>query len=122
MSKEIAHIFIDEFGTNIYLPDNSTTTTHFVYTSFIVSESNLEKAKEVRNNLSKKYKQGSVLSSKTFDKKDKNDTLQKRIDFINELVKSLDFTIDVLVIDKSKIDGEGLKKKETFYLFNATIT
>ena len=69
MSKEIAHIFIDEFGTNIYLPDNSTTTTHFVYTSFIVSESNLEKAKEVRNNLSKKYKQGSVLSSKTFDKK-----------------------------------------------------
>ncbi len=117
MSKEIAHIFIDEFGTNIYLPNNSTTTTHFVYTSFIVSESNLEKAKEVRNNLSKKYKQGSVLSSKTFDKKDKNDTLQKRIDFVGELVKSLDFTIDVLVIDKSKIDGEGLKKKETFYKY-----
>ena len=115
MLKETAHIFIDEFGTNVYLPGSTGTTSHFVYTSIIISESNLEKAREVRKSLSLKYKQGSPLSSKKFDGRDK--TLQKRINFITDLVKELDFTVDVLVIDKSKIDGEGLKDKKIFYKY-----
>jgi flagellin-specific chaperone FliS len=117
MNNETAHIFIDEFGTNIYLPNSPKTTSHFVYTSIIIGESNLDKAREIRDSLSKKYKQGSPLSSKSFDKKDKNNSLQKRIDFITELANSLDFTIDVLVIDKSKISGQGLKEKEIFYKY-----
>ncbi len=117
MIKEKAHIFIDEFGTNVYLPNHNTTTSHFVYTSIIISDSNLSQARELREKLSKKYKQGSVLSSKTFDKKDKNNSLQKRIDFLRELTQNLDFTIDVLVIDKSKITSDNIRKKEVFYRY-----
>lgn len=115
MQNEVAHIFIDEFGTNAFVQGSSGTTSHFVYTSVIISESNLEKARQVKTALSDKYKQGAPLSSKRFDGRDK--TLQNRINFIQDLVKELDFTIDILVIDKSKLDGAGLMKKKSFYKY-----
>ncbi|MDI1233385.1 MAG: DUF3800 domain-containing protein [bacterium] len=116
-NKEVAHIFIDEFGTNVYIADNPTVTSHFVYASLIIPESKLATARKIRQDLADKYHQGTAFSSKEFDKKDKKKSLQKRIDFLNDLVKMLDFTVDILVIDKKAIDGDGLKFKEIFYKY-----
>jgi hypothetical protein len=116
-NKETAYIYIDEFGTNEYVPDNPTVTSHFIYTSLIIPESKLDIANKVREELAIKYHQGTPFSSKKFDKKDRYNTLQKRIDFLNDLVKSLDFTIDLLIVDKNAIDGEGLKRKKIFYKY-----
>ncbi|MGZ5244784.1 MAG: DUF3800 domain-containing protein, partial [Bacteroidia bacterium] len=115
MTKETAYIFIDEFGTNAFNEDNNGTTSHFVYTSFVVPESKIEEARKLRTTLSIKYKQGAPLASKKFDKGDTS--LDKRISFLKDLSSSLDFTVDVLIVDKSKIEGEGLKQKKIFYKY-----
>lgn len=115
MIKETAYIFVDEFGTNVYKSDTISTTSHFVYTSIIVPFSKLNVARELREKLSKTYKQGSPLESKTFDRKDKN--LTKRINLLKDLVAGLDFTIDVLVIDKRSITSDHLKDKKIFYKY-----
>ncbi|MBT9392903.1 hypothetical protein KLP40_06995 [Hymenobacter sp. NST-14] len=41
----------------------------------------------------------------------------KRINILKDLVDNLDFSIDVLAINKSYISSEGLKQKRTFYKY-----
>ena len=113
---EKAKIFIDEFGNTHLDLSKKGTFSHFVYASVIIKESEIEKAREVRKDICKKFNLGdNIKSSNIGDKK----YFQKRLNILQYLVNNLDFTIDVLVIDKDKIDKEsgGLRFKKTFYKY-----
>lgn len=113
---EKAKIFIDEFGNTHLDLSKQGTFSHFVYASVIIRESELENARKIRDEICKKFKLGKdIKSSNIGDKK----YFQKRLNILKYLVKNLDFTIDILVIDKDKIekDSGGLRFKKTFYKY-----
>ncbi len=111
-----AKIYIDEFGNTHLDLSKKGTFSHFVYTSVIISEEHETKAREVRKEICKKFRLGDNIKSNNIgDKK----YFQRRLDILQYLVDNLEFTIDVLVIDKSKIDIEkgGLRFKKVFYKY-----
>ncbi|WP_192820147.1 DUF3800 domain-containing protein [Rufibacter sp. LB8] len=111
-----AKIYIDEFGNTHLDLSKGGTFSHFVYTSVIISEDNEEKARLLRTEVCKKFKLGPDIKSNNLgDKK----YFYKRLDILKYLVENLDFTIDVLVIDKKHIDREdgGLRFKKVFYKY-----
>jgi hypothetical protein len=108
-----ANIYIDEFGNSHLDLSKSGTFSHFVYTSVVLDKTNVSKARDVRETICRNFRLGPNLKSSNI--KDKQ--FYKRINILMELIDTLDFSIDVLVIDKSKIDSEGLKQKRTFYKY-----
>lgn len=108
-----ANIYIDEFGNSHLDLSKKGTFSHFVYTSVVLPTSDAHKANELRESICKNFKLGPNIKSSNI--KDKH--FYKRLNILTELVTKLDFSIDVLVIDKSKIDSEGLKQKRTFYKY-----
>lgn len=111
-----AKIYIDEFGNTHLDLVKKGTFSHFVYTAVIISEDQEEKARELRKIICHKFRLGPNIKSKNLgDKKD----FQKRLDILKFLVENLNFTIDTLIIDKSKLDIEkgGLKHKRVFYKY-----
>jgi len=117
MTTQTAHIFADEFGNTTLDLSKDATFSHFVYASVIIGENNLKKAEEVRQAITRKFKLGPVLKSSNI--KDKQ--FDKRLQILKFLFDHLDFTIDVLVIDKSKINSEGLVYKRVFYKYFQTL-
>lgn len=113
---EKAKIFIDEFGNSHLDLSKKGTFSHFVYASVIIPESEIDNARILREEICKKFRLGNDIKSKNIgDKK----YFQKRLDILNYLIENLDFTIDVLVIDKDKLDKDegGLRFKKTFYKY-----
>lgn len=105
-----AYIYFDEFG-NSFLDTESKagTPSHFIYTAVVIDEKDINKVKELRSHISKKYRQGSPLkSSKT--------TIDNRLKIISEFNQT-DFGIFSLVVDKRKINNENLTDKTVFYKF-----
>ncbi|WP_282073008.1 DUF3800 domain-containing protein [Polaribacter atrinae] len=113
---EKAKIFIDEFGNTHLDLSKKGTFSHFVYASVIIKETEIKKAREVRKDICRRFNLGDDIKSKNIgDKK----YFQKRLNILKYLVDNLDFTIDVLVVDKEKIDKDagGLRFKKTFYKY-----
>ncbi len=113
---EKAKIFIDEFGNSHLDLSKKGTFSHFVYASVIIPESEVNNARILRKEICKKFRLGNDIKSKNIgDKK----YFQKRLDILNYLIENLDFSIDVLVIDKDKLDKDegGLRFKKTFYKY-----
>ncbi|SHM82868.1 DUF3800 domain-containing protein [Polaribacter sp. KT 15] len=113
---EKAKIFIDEFGNSHLDLSKKGTFSHFVYASVIIPESEVDNARILRKEICKKFRLGNDIKSKNIgDKK----YFQKRLDILNYLIENLDFSIDVLVIDKDKLDKDegGLRFKKTFYKY-----
>jgi hypothetical protein len=114
MIKEPALILIDEFGNTHLDLSKGGTFSHFIYCAVIIPIKDRAKAHEVLCQLSKNYFFGkevksSKLGAKMFD---------RRVQALYELVTNMDFTIDILVIDKAKLDNaEGLKQKQIFYKY-----
>jgi len=52
---EKVFIFCDEFGTSTLLQNDVKNITKFVYCSIVIKESNLEKARKVRDEISQKF-------------------------------------------------------------------
>ncbi|MVN22976.1 DUF3800 domain-containing protein [Mucilaginibacter arboris] len=114
MIKEPALILIDEFGNAHTDLSKEGTFSHFIYCSLIVPLSKKEEAYAMREQLSKNYFFGQALKSRNLGAK----YFERRLAAIKELTSGLDFTIDILVIDKSKIEhAEGLKYKSVFYKY-----
>jgi hypothetical protein len=86
-----------------------------VYSAIVIKESNIEKAREVRNQISKKFLFGEKIKSSS--KALKND--KRRLDILKYLTTNLNFTIYILVIDKNELSKEtgGLRFKEVFYKY-----
>jgi hypothetical protein len=114
-----AKIFIAEFGNTHLDLSKKGTFSHFAYISIIIEESEIEnarKVRKVRKEICQKFKLGENTKSKNIgDKK----YFQKRLNILKHLVENLNFTIDVLVIDKDKIekDSGGLGFEQTFYKY-----
>ncbi|MFZ6053475.1 DUF3800 domain-containing protein [Halocola ammonii] len=111
-----AIICIDEFGNSHLDLSKDGTFSHFVYTAIVLDEKNKENARQIVDEIRKSFRLGGVIKSKNLgDKKH----FKKRLNILNYLVENLDFTIDVLVIDKKLLDQKrgGLRHKEVFYKY-----
>jgi hypothetical protein len=113
MMEEKVYIYGDEFGTSSMNLQAQNEVSHFVYSAIVVSESNLNKAYEVRNYISKNFFQGQKIRSKSRAVK----KIDKRLKALQYLSNNLDFKIYTVVVDKSKIESEGLQIKEVFYKY-----
>ncbi|WP_418637531.1 DUF3800 domain-containing protein [Winogradskyella sp.] len=113
--NEKVYIFGDEFGTSTLNQNDVKNITHFVYAAIVVKESNLVKAREVRDNISQNFFYGNPIKSNSRVLKDE----KKRIEILEYLIKNLNFIIYLLVVDKEKLskDTGGLRFKEVFYKY-----
>lgn len=112
---EKVYVFGDEFGTSTLKNNDVKNITHFVYAAIVVKESQLEKAKNVRAEISNNFFKGNILKSSSKILKNE-DTRLKVLDY---LIENLNFIVYILVIDKTKLDKEkgGLRFKEVFYKY-----
>lgn len=114
MITEKANIYIDEFGNTALNIEKEGTFSHFIYCSVVIKSSDKEKAETLRKKICKDHNLGSDIKSSNLG----NKFFDRRVQILNDLKKNLDFTVDVLVIDKSKlIQAEGLKRKKIFYKY-----
>ncbi|KAA2222946.1 DUF3800 domain-containing protein [Chryseobacterium sediminis] len=101
--------FADEFGNNSF--KFSTESTHFIIASVIVNYEDLDEFYiEVEKIRSKYFQTGEIKSSKV------KDNYKRRLLILDELVK-LKFNIYSVVVDKTKLYGEGFKYKRSFYKY-----
>ncbi|WP_248723094.1 DUF3800 domain-containing protein [Seonamhaeicola sp. ML3] len=114
MSEKV-FIYGDEFGTSTLKSNDVKNITHFVYAAIVIKESQLNKARAVRDDISNKYFKGNIIksSSRVLRKE------ETRLKALNYLVNNLNFIIYLLVIEKEKLDKEkgGLRFKEVFYKY-----
>lgn len=105
-----AYIYFDEFGnTHLDTEAKNGTFSHFIYTAVVIDEKDIQKAKDLRLEISNKFRQGSPLKSSKIN-------IEKRLKIISEFKKA-DFGVFSLVIDKRKIDNKNLEDKTVFYKF-----
>ncbi|WDF45376.1 DUF3800 domain-containing protein [Chryseobacterium sp. KACC 21268] len=101
--------FADEFGNNSF--KFSSESTHFIAAAIIVNIEDLDEFYSGVEKIRAKYFQtGEIKSSKIKD----NHTRRKII--LTEIVK-LKFNIYSVVVDKTKLYGEGFKFKKSFYKY-----
>lgn len=110
---EKVYIFCDEFGTSTLKQNDKKNITKFVYCSIIIKESQLEKAHQLRDEISNKFFNGNKIKSNRIS------SLNKRRKCISHLYNNLSFANHFLIVDKEKLDQDkgGLRFKEVFYKF-----
>ena len=107
-------IYIDEFGNAHLDLSKKGTFSHFVYATVIIDEIDIEKARSLRESVSRKYFQGHPIKSSSLSNDSKG--FKKRLDILEELL-TLKFDIVSLVANKKSLDGPGLKRRQVFYKF-----
>ena len=102
--------FADEFGNNSF--DFQTQGSHFIVATVITKTDNVENLKIQIGDLRQKHKfqTGELKSSKVA-------TDYSRRKRILEDIAKLDISIYAVIIDKSKLKGEGFNFKKSFYKF-----
>lgn len=98
MIKEPALILIDEFGNTHLDLTKGGTFSHFIYCAVIIPIKDQDKAHNVLDRLSKNYFFGKEVKSSKLGAK----MFNRRVQALYDMVTNLDFTIDILVIDKTK--------------------
>ena len=114
MTQQIT-AFADEFGNNSF--DFQTQGSHFIVATVITKTDNIENLKNQVSDLRQKHKfqKGELKSSKVAT----DYARRKRI--LEDLAK-LDISIYAVIIDKSKLTGEGFNFKKSFYKFTKNFT
>lgn len=109
---ERVYAFTDEFGAFGFSFDLKGVTSHFIITSIIVKQSNLEKVRSQVEKVRKKHFQtGEMKSSRIGNKHER----RKRV--LADLLP-IDFNIFSVVVDKREIaKWEGLQYEKSFYKF-----
>lgn len=110
MTKILAHI--DEFGTNSIQVEKDGVSSHFLICATLIEDKNLEKSKELIDQVRKTHFQNSEIKSS----KVKRAHHARRLSILNEL-NEIDFTIYLIVVDKKEINSEGLSIKQSFYKY-----
>lgn len=101
--------FADEFGNNSF--KFKTESTHFIIAAIIVNYDDLPEFYEKVEQIRKKYFQtGEIKSSKI------KDNHKRRELILNEIVE-LKFNVYSVVVDKTKLFGEGFRYKKSFYKY-----
>ena len=104
--------FTDEFGAYGFSFDLEGVSTHFIITSIIVKQNNLEQVRNQVEEVRKKHFQTGEIKSSKIGKKHER---RKRI--LADLLP-IDFKIFSVVVDKREISTwEGLQYEKSFYKF-----
>ena len=113
--NEKVYIYGDEFGTSTLKKNDVKNITHFVYAAIVIKESQLQNAKKVRDEISKRFFKGNIIKSNS--KILRNE--KTRLKVLDYLIQNLNFIVYLLVIDKEKLYKEkgGLRFKEVFYKY-----
>ncbi len=109
------YIFCDEFGTSTLKKNDNKNITKFVYCSIVIKESQIDKARQIRDEISNKFLFGQKIKSSS--KRLANNNI--RIQCLEYLYSNLKFINHFLIVDKEKLDQDkgGLRFKETFYKY-----
>ncbi|PIQ21825.1 MAG: hypothetical protein COW65_06760, partial [Cytophagales bacterium CG18_big_fil_WC_8_21_14_2_50_42_9] len=108
------HIYLDEFGNASLNLNKAHSFSHFVLTAVLIDEAKLDQARDLRLEISRRYFQGHPIQSNRIPKDEIG--FQMRLDILKEL-RQLDFVVLSLVINKSKVVGEGLDHEAIFYKY-----
>lgn len=101
------YVFCDESGT----PSKNDGMSHFVYTAILIPEAELEKARIIRQEACDKFLQGHKISSKG---RAISSNFRTRINLLKHFCENLNFSVYTLIIDKSKLESDGLQIKQIF--------
>lgn len=114
--NEKVFIFIDEFGNTSLNTSLEGTSSHFVYAALVIQESQVGRARTVRDEINDLYFKGSTIKSNRVPNDEKG--FNKRLNILIKL-KELNFKVFVLVVDKAKAAEAtgGIEYKETFIKF-----
>jgi hypothetical protein len=112
---EKVYVFGDEFGTSTLEENDVKNITHFVYSAIVIKESDIVKARKIRDEISEIFLFGSKIKSSSKALRDD----EKRLKILKYLTDNLNFTIHILVIDKNELSKEtgGLRFKDVFYKY-----
>ena len=102
----------NEFGNARLNREPAGSFSHFVLTAVLLEEAKLAQARELQADISRRYFQGHPIQSSRIS--DDELGFQMRLDILQEL-RQLDFLVLSLVINKSKVAGEGLSQQDIFY-------
>ncbi len=109
-----ALILIDEFGHPHLETGKLGAFSHFIYTSLVIDQNDESLARNLRKEICLKFRLGKDIKSKNLGEK----YFEKRLDILRHLLAHLDFTIDILVVDKEKlVDSKGLVHHHVFYKY-----
>lgn len=112
---EKVFVYGDEFGTSHLNTMVQGNTSHFLYASLVIKETDLLKAYDVQHYISEKYFSGGKIKSGSKALRDKN--FARRIEILKYITEELDFEVHTIVADKNKIKSKGLEFKEVFYKY-----
>ncbi len=111
MQKRV-YAYTDESGNHGFNFTQSDISSHFIVTSILVEEDNIEPLEKEIEAIRKKYFQTGEIKSSSVGK-----NYKRRCSILNQLLK-LDFKVFAVVIDKREIDVDsGLQYKQSFYKF-----
>ncbi|KAA5539656.1 DUF3800 domain-containing protein [Adhaeribacter rhizoryzae] len=108
------HIFVDEFGNTSQNREQAGSFSHLVLSAVLIEEAKLTQARQLRDSISQRYFQGHPIQSSQIP--DDELGFQMRLAILQEL-RQLNFLVLSLVINKSKVTGEGLAYNEVFYKY-----
>lgn len=113
-SPESVFVFIDEFATPDIEVSKVGNEPLFIYAAVVIKAVDIESARTVLNGLYDKYYKNRYIKSTRIG----NDAngFTRTINTLTDL-KSLKHYVRALVVDKSKIDAEGLSYKQSFIKF-----
>lgn len=115
MEIERVYAFTDEYGAFGWDIDNPSVSTHFIITSIIVKETDVDSVKQSVESIRKRFFQTGEMKSK------KIASNHKRRKLIISQLESVPFQLFSVCIDKKKclehMSIKGLKYKHVFYKF-----
>lgn len=105
------YAFIDEWGNSGLDLTKDGTSSHFIITSVIVSQTNLDALKANIATIKTQFFQGSEIKSSQVAKND-----GRRMQILTALI-NMNFHFYSIIIDKSKLISEGFSYKQSYYKF-----
>ncbi len=111
MSTEPQHCYLDESGNHGFNFAKKGTSTHFVVGGAIVDNTIVSELDKQIEKVAQIHFSGSEIRSKNVGPDD-----DRRLRILSDILP-LDFHIYCLVVDKTKLNGKGLKYKKSFYKY-----
>lgn len=103
--------FADEFGNNSFEFSKENVSSHFIIASVIINSDEINAVNSELEKIRKKYFQAGEMKSQNIGKN------HKRREILLQELNSLNFSVYAVIVDKSKLYGEGFKYKKSFYKY-----
>ncbi|MDX2302323.1 MAG: DUF3800 domain-containing protein [Microscillaceae bacterium] len=107
-------ILIDEFGNSDLDTSKAGSTSHFVYSGILILNQDLELFRQKHHEISLQYGGGGVLKSSNLGNKDKD--FERRLKILRSVLE-LNFLIFTFVVDKNRLNSQGLEFQSVFYKY-----